>query len=156
MLNSLIPQAVWDEYKELLGINFAADFAQKLITWRRFTPDIDRFSEDDSARTFTEVPLLGLLHSNVVRSWPIDQNTETGTVDRQSFQVFFPKQYLEVNGYLNSNGLFSYQPDNDKFVIDGLVYLPQGDTPTSQMTSDDLYVTVILGREILPTDKSPR
>lgn len=121
-------------------------FHQKPITWKRATITTDRYGEDLVAPT-TTVELLVLLNYNFMRTWPADRTSATGETDDESVQVMINKEYLRQNGYLNASGYFDFNPDLDRFIIDGLKYKPFGDTAAAQMQVDDVLITIILKRD---------
>jgi hypothetical protein len=91
------------------------------------------------------------MNYNFMRSWPITFTTETGEVDRQSVQMMLLKKDLADNGYLNSYGYLNFNPAQDLFIFDGMVWKAVGDTAVSQVDGDDLIITIILKRQELST-----
>lgn len=141
----LISDAEFAEFKSLMK-DAHDTFNTKVITWYRKTTKTNRFGEDVLGH-YTLVPLNVLLNYNYMRTWPITLTTETGELDKQTVQVMINKQYLTELGYIRSEGRFDYNPDVDRFDIDGLVYKAFGDTPVSQTGGDDILITIILKRE---------
>lgn len=147
----LITDAQWKNFQDLIGSDAHDTFFQKVITWKRTLSTLDRFSEDNKDGTTGEINLTVLLNYNYMRTWPITFASESGELDRQSIQMLISKSYLEELGYINTNGYFEYNPDLDRFIIDGLVHKPMGDTPISQASDGDLLFGIILKREETPT-----
>lgn len=139
----------WDEFKSLMD-DAHATFSQKSVIWEKHQVFIDRFQED-SEEVVTTQELLVLLNYNYRRTWPLNITTESGEDDEQSIQMFINKEYLRVNNLLDVNGAFNYNEDYDRFIIDGTKYKAFGDTPASQMKSDDVFITVLLKRVGLET-----
>lgn len=136
--------ADWAVFKSVM-IDAHATFAQKLITWQRKSLRIDRFGEDPVS-VMVDTPLKVLCDYNYKRTWPVDINNESGSDDEQSVQVYINKEFLRVNGFLNTDGYFNYEKEFDRFIIDGILYKSFGDTMASQMLSDDSILTIILKR----------
>lgn len=145
-MSELISQPEWAEYKSLM-LDAHDTFNQKTITWLRRQVQIQRFGEDPQDNGFVPIQLKVLLNYNYRRTWPISLTTETGELDKQSVQVYVNKQYLETLGFINDAGAFNYNPDVDRFIIDGLVWKPVGDTSAAQANSQDILISFILKRE---------
>lgn len=122
-------------------------FNKKVIIWRRLKSRMNVNGEDNTINGYDNISLSVLINYNYMRSWPITNRTESGDLDRQSMQILINKDYLRDLGYLNADGYFQYDPSQDRFVIDGLVHQPMGDTPTSQNGEDDILCTLVVKRE---------
>lgn len=149
-MSLLLDQSDWDDYKAIMD-EAHNTFHQKSITWRRTITELDRWKEDNLGARKIDTPLKVLLNYNYMRTWPITMPTESGELDKQSVQILINKAYLQESGFLNAFGLFDYSPDYDRFIIDGLVYKPYGDTPTSQMNTEDLIFSIVAKREEILT-----
>lgn len=145
-MSSLITPQQWADYNSLM-LDAADTFAQKPMIWKRLTSKLDRYGEDNSDNDYDDITLKVLCNYNYMRSWPITIKTETGGVDKQSVQVLIPKEQLRAGGYLTPEGYFDYNYNDDIMVLDGLRYIPMGDTPASQMQSDDVFITMVLKRK---------
>lgn len=122
-------------------------FANKEITWKRLRSKLDRWGEDNNDNGYDNVTLKVLINYNYMRSWPITFQTESGGLDRQSVQVLIHKDYLRGLGFINADNYFAYNEVDDRFIIDGLVHAPFGDTPASEFSNDDIWIVLILKRE---------
>jgi len=151
----VLTNAQWAKYKAAIG-NAMGDFANKPIIWRRKILGVDRWGEDTANSTTQDVTIVGLFTYNIMRSWPITFTSESGELDRQSAQLYLDIPYLKANGYWTATGNFDYNPDYDRFIIDGLVYKSFGDTPASQAREEDLLFTLIIKREETPTSEKVR
>jgi len=145
-MSNLLGAAGWQKFKDAMW-DAHETFHQKTITWRKLKSRQHRYGEDDTANSYTDYSLKVQCNYNLLRTWPISFRTETGDLDRQSVQLLINKRYLSEQGYLNSNGLFAYNPAEDLFVIDGLVHIPVGDSPGSQAYEDDILFTIIVKRD---------
>jgi hypothetical protein len=148
---SFLTSADWALYTNT--INQASDtFNKELITWHSLTKRINRMGEDNpTSQTFTNITLEVLVQYNVFRTWPINKETKTGDLDKESILVIVNKQYLSDLGYLNNAGYFEFRPDEDRFSLHGKTYRCAGDTPASQTNTDPLLFYIIMEREILST-----
>lgn len=133
----------WNDFKSLFGTDVVDTFMQAIIIWRRVTSNLDRWKEGNGINTL-DIPLQCLVNYNYMRSWPITNLTESGETEEQSIQVLFAKDYLNSLGYINQNGLFIYQPDIDRFILDGLIRKPVGDSSVSQAANGALLFEVIM------------
>lgn len=140
----LIGAADWADYQSLIGVDALDTFAQATIVWRRQITNVDRWKEDNVEGQTQDITLRCLVNYNYMRSWPITNMTESGEIEQQSIQVLFFKDYLNGLGYVNNNGLFIYKPDYDRFVLDGLIRKPVGDSSVSQAKYGALLFEVIM------------
>ena len=143
---NLLGTTGWDKF--VSAMTDAHDtFHQKEITWRRLKSELNFHGEDNTVNGYTDVTLRVQLNYNLMRTWPIAFRTETGDLDRQSVQIMINKLYLNGLGYIGANGRFTYDASQDKFIIDGLVHIPVGDTAGSQAYEDDILFTIIVKRD---------
>lgn len=139
----------WKSYSDTLS-GFASQTAQQSITWIRVTKKLDRFGEDEGYST-QDITLKGLVAYNAFRVWPLNKAQDYGVLDKEYLYILLNNEYLEDNGYLNDNDYFSFNPFQDRFIINGIKYRASGDTPVSQAKSFPLYSLVILERDVVNT-----
>lgn len=144
-MGDLVKPEDWADFKNVMR-DAHDTFERKQIQWVRNKTRVN-VNMEDSNNVKETVTLEVQLNYNYMRSWPITSATETGELDRQSIQLLANKQYLSELGYINTSGAFEYNPDLDRFIIDGLVYKSFGDTAVSQAHDDDILVSIILKRE---------
>lgn len=141
----LISLQAWDKYINSQKLAHTT-FHTHSIIWLKQRGNLrDRWGED-LPRNEEEITLPCLKNYNVLRTWPITQNTEVGETDKQSIQLWFSKPKLVELGYV-TEGRFDYRPDFDRFKIGDIIYKAQGDTPASQAYEDDLVFTIIIRPE---------
>lgn len=145
----------WKKFKNVIH-TASKDFGHKEITWRRSRLGLDRWQEDNAGTVDIDVTLNVLCNYNYMRTWPITLPTDSGELDRQSVQLIFSKPELALGGYITPEGNFNYNPDYDRFIMDGLVYKPFGDTPVSQAHDEDLLISIIVKREETNTSEKVR
>lgn len=142
-----VDQTEWDALTNEIN---NSGFFTKPILWKRCVSYIDRYQEDD-AQTFEDTTLHTLANYNYMRSWPITVPTESGAIDRQSIQLLFLRKEIADLNLLTPEGYIKMDTERDRFVMDGLVYKPVGDTFVSQAGSTDIMISVIVKREETPT-----
>lgn len=81
------------------------------------------------------------------RNWPINKATVSGELDDENLSILISKNYIEQIGYLNQEGYWNFNWSEDRFVINGIVYKPSGDTQVSQAKDEALVFLVILKRD---------
>jgi hypothetical protein len=141
----LVGQAGWDLFRQVIR-NAHDTFNQQDITWMRAEPSLDYHGEDNIP-PFTPITLKVLAFYNSFRTWPTNQPTTTGELDRQTVVIYLNKDYLRENDWLNNNDNFNFQPDKDYFILDGIIYKATGETDISQAHGDPLLTQVILSRQ---------
>jgi hypothetical protein len=143
----------WAQYAAELN-DFHNDAFQQSIIWHRSLLRISKDGEDDNPSTLQPITLKCLIQYNDFRSWPITKDTITGGLDAESMLVFLNLSYLGSLGYLNEFGQFEYQPDLDKFEVNGLIYVDKGNSQTAQAKDQPLLHFLVLKREELETSES--
>lgn len=151
----MIPQKVKTRVRNILNA-FNKSVADKSLFYYRHKKYPKRFNEDISTNPGTEeynppIELKVLNNYNYMRTWPVTIITTAGESDPQSVQVFLNKDYLKGLGLLSPSGNFNYNPDLDRFVMDGIVYKGYGDTAASQHDGSDINYLITLRREDIPT-----
>lgn len=126
------------------------DAFQEEIIWERAVTTRDYDGEDNNLRP-ESITLKGLVSYNFFRTWPIDQATDTGEIDKQSCLVMLNLKWLNEQGYLNEEKHLDYDPGHDKFIINGISHVPSGDSPISQAYDNPLLFFIILKREEIDT-----
>ena len=130
--------------------DFHEDAFQEEITWMSTATNRSYHGEDSNHREIA-IQLKCLVLYNYFRSWPIDQATDSGEIDKQSCMAIFNIKYLQELGYLNEFGQFDINQGDDKFILNGLVYVPSGDSQVSQAYNNPLMTFIVLKREEINT-----
>lgn len=126
------------------------DAFQQEITWLKMVTHRDHHGEDSNHRPIS-INLKCLILYNYFRSWPLDQATNTGEIDKQSCVALFNIEWLKQNGYANQQGQLAMNPGDDKFIINGVTYVPSADSQVSQAYGNPLMFFIVLKREELET-----
>lgn len=145
-------QEDWDMHKNAIN-DWHEDAFQEDITWLRNYINRDYHGEDSNHK-FDTVNLKGLVTYNFFRSWPIDMATDTGEIDKQSCMAIFNIKWLGDNGYLNQDQQLDINQGDDKFILNGVTYVPSGDSHISQAYDNPLLFFLILKREEVPTGQT--
>lgn len=154
-MSQLITDADWADFKNAMD-DAHNTFNQKTIKWFKYREGNNIYGEEIGPSE-APVELKVLVNANYMRTWPSTIVSETGETDEESTQLFINKEYLRLKGYLTPANYFDYDPANDRFEIDGLMYKPFGDTGASQFgsnNSDDVHILIILKRITTPTGKA--
>lgn len=122
------------------------DAGRQVITWKRHIDQIGAFGEDDGNQ-YLDVQLEALCYYNVFRNWPINKPTTSGELDDENLTIYVTKRQIESLGYINSDGYWQFNWSEDRFVINGIVYKPSGDTQVAQAKDEALCFIVILKRD---------
>lgn len=129
-------------------------FNQAKMIWKRYKGSLNIYHEDEDQPDdlrYDTIELDTLNYYNAFRTWPITQDTITGSLDKQSMIMILNKKYLGELGYLNQNGNFDFDPDMDLFYYKGQKYVASGDTMVSQAKDTDLLIYIILKRQPIET-----
>lgn len=151
---SYITPAQWSNFSQIQR-QYYEDIAGITIQWKRVVNNVDRWGEGE-AEAFQDIPMKAIVAFNDFRTWPVNRPTASGTLDKENLYILLNKEYLSENGWLNDNGYFDLDPVLDRFIVDGILYKPDGDTQVAQVYSDVGLIMVILSREPTATGSSSR
>lgn len=141
----MITKKKWDAYTRVISNFMDTEAGLAPITWKRFIDVPSLFGEDGQA-TYQDIELKVLVADNSYRTWPINKPSPSGITDNQSLCIYVSKSYLADNDLLNVAGRFTFNPDKDRFVIEGLQYMAGGDTQVSQAGDKSILFMIILKR----------
>lgn len=136
----------WNRYKKIITDFLDWDAGRQTITWAKQVNQYLNHAEDDSPRYYS-IPIEALCYYNAFRNWPINKATVSGELDDENLSILISKNYIEQIGYLNQEGYWNFNWSEDRFVINGIVYKPSGDTQVSQAKDEALVFLVILKRD---------
>lgn len=141
-----ISKSTWDRYKTIVNDFIDEDSGKQKLTWLRRIRQPLSYGED-SGYKYNTVLIEGLLQYNYIRTWPSLEDTVSGELDGINLVLYVSKRNLEENGYLNSYGYWDFDWIEDKFLINGKVYSPGGDTQVAQAHDEPLLFFLVLKRE---------
>lgn len=149
---SRLSSTTWNKYTKILNDFMETDAAKKKVIWRRYVEVPLLYGEDTRVPPYNDVEIEVLFAYNTFRTWPINIPTVSGELDNNNVVFYVSKNYLEENGYLNSEGYFDFNRSTDRFIMDGITYKSSGDTSASQAGDHDVLIMVILKREEVLTE----
>lgn len=97
--------------------------------------------------SYYEIHIEALCYYNSFRNWPINKATVSGELDDENLSILISKSYIERLGYLDEHGYWRFNWSEDRFIINGVVYKPDGDTQVAQAKDEALVFLVILKRD---------
>lgn len=143
---SFIPNKVWDRYKNIVTSFMDKDAGRQTIIWAKNVDQLLTHGEDYIPKYF-KIEIEALCYYNAFRNWPIDKATVSGELDEENLSILVTTDYIRDLGYLNENGYWDFNWSMDRFVINGIVYKPSGDTQVAQAKDQALVFMVILKRD---------
>lgn len=147
-MNNFITDSEWAEYEGIIN-DFHNDAFQNSFIWLKSIRSLDSNGSDDSP-LYSRIPLLGLFQDNHFRSWPINSDTLTGQIDKESVLLYINNNYLEsIAGgiYINEFKRWKINPGLDKFIYEGVTYTAKGDSSSAQTKDKTLLHFVVLARD---------
>lgn len=142
---SLVPNKSWDKYKKVITTFIDQDAGRQTIIWAKNVDQLLTHGEDYIPKYYP-IEIEALCYYNAFRNWPMDKTTIAGELDEENLSILISTEYVRKIGYLNKNGYWDFNWSMDRFVINGIVYKPSGDTQVAQAKDQALVFMVILKR----------
>lgn len=136
----------WKRYKAIVNDFLEVDAGKQPVTWLKRFDQMLAYGEDTGNR-YQPFFLDGLIQYNYIRTWPSLKETISGELDSINIVLYITKRSLEEAGHLTPDGYWDFDWVQDKFVINGKVYSPAGDTQVAQAHDEALLFFVVLKRE---------
>lgn len=143
---ALVPNKSWDRYKRIISTFMDKDAGRQSIIWAKNVDQLLTHGEDYIPKYY-RIEIEALCFYNAFRNWPINKVTVSGELDEENLSILVTTEYIESIGYLNKDGYWDFDWSKDRFVINGQVYKPSGDTQVSQAKDQALVFMVILKRD---------
>lgn len=143
---SLVPNKSWDKYKKVITTFIDQDAGRQTIIWAKNVDQLLTHGEDYIPKYYP-IEIEALCYYNAFRNWPTDKATIAGELDEENLSILISTEYVRKIGYLNKNGYWDFNWSMDRFVINGIVYKPSGDTQVAQAKDQALVFMVILKRD---------
>lgn len=140
-----VPKPAWDKYKSIINDFIDADIGKQPFLWLRKINQLPAFGEDKSI--YQVVKLHGLFQYNYIRTWPANRDSLSGELEGENMVLYISIRLLRENGYLDEYGYPDINWSEDRFIVEGKVYKPDGDTKVAQASDEALLFFVILKRE---------
>lgn len=141
-----ITNGVWDRYKAIVNDFVEVDAGKQPLIWLKRFDHMLSYGED-TGNNYEPYLLDGLIQYNYIRTWPSLKETVSGELDGINIVLYVTKRSLAENGHLTKDGYWDFDWAQDKFVINGKVYSPSGDTQVAQAHDEALLFFVVLKRE---------
>lgn len=139
-----VRNADWDRYKHVVQKFLEDDSGRQTIGWCRHIDQM-LFMGEDKAPKYTLIPIEALCYYNAFRNWPINKATVAGELDDENLVILIPKS--AITKYLNPQGYFEFNWSEDRFIINGIPYKPDGDTEVAQAKDEPIVFQIILKRD---------
>lgn len=141
-----IPTKAWEKYSQIINEFMENDVGKQKILWLNRIDQMLPYGED-SGNEYDIKPIEGLISYNYIRAWPSHKNTVTGELDGVNEVLYISRDYLNNRGYLTQDGYWDFDWVQDRFIINGKVYIPAGDTEVAQASDKPLLFFLVLKRE---------
>ena len=144
--SDLVSNKAWDRYKNQINRFLDVDAGRQKVIWAKQVNQLLSHGEDDYPLYYKR-EIEALCYYNAFRNWPINRSTITGELDEENLSILISHHYLREKDYLNEDGYWDFNWAEDRFVINGQVYRPDGDTQVAQAKDQALVFMVILKRD---------
>lgn len=143
---SRITNNEWETYKNIVNDFIDLDSGKQPFLWLKKVEQPLAFGED-SGIIYVPMQLYGLFQYNYIRTWPSSRESISGELDTGNNVLYISANLLRSNNLLDEYGYWDYNWSEDRFVLNGKVYKPSGDTQVAQAKDEALLFFVILQRE---------
>ena len=143
---AFLTAADWQDYEDCINEFSMEDSHVQDVIWQRLATNLSRWGEDDNVVRTNQL-INGLAQYNYFKSWPTNQTTVSGEIDKESLLLWLNIKYLTDNGWMTANGQFNFRPGEDRFVIRGEVYKALGDSQAAQAKDKPLEIFIVLKKE---------
>lgn len=153
-----ISNKAWTKYQNIISDFVDKDAGLQPFLWLRHKSGNQRYTlprvhGEDAPATYDPIKLEGLFHYNFLRTWPFSISTPSGAEDNSDVVLYITKKTITEQGYLNKYGRWDFDNVSDRFVLQGQLYRPAGDTSVSQAQDSNLLFFVVLQKEDLEEEK---
>lgn len=121
------------------------DAARQPVLWLRKPEQLTAFGEDAGIIWEPHI-ILSLFQYNYIRTWPFNDLGTAGEIDTSNIMMYISKEFLSINGYIDQHGYWDFNWAQDRFIVNGKVYKPGGDTQVAQASEDPLLFLVVMSR----------
>lgn len=143
---SRVTEVDWTKYKNIINDFIDIDAGKQPFLWLRKINQPLAYGEDTGS-VYTPIQLDGLFNYNYIKSWPTAKESVTGELDMGNTVLYISANLLRINRFLDKYGYWDYNWSEDRFILNGKVYKPGGDTQVAQAKEEALLFFVILQRE---------
>ena len=144
---TFIKDRTWAKYKDIINKFVDTDAGKQKFLWLRKIDQPSAFAEDSSP-VYVPITLEGLFHYNYIKSWANNRlrDTVSGELQYDDQVLYISANQLRDLGYLTTAGYWDFNWAEDRFIVNGKVLQPGGDTQVAQAKDEALLFFVILQR----------
>lgn len=153
----LVSNKSWDRYKKTIKNFLNFDSGRQTVIWAKHVNQMLYNGEDDHP-VYYKILIEALCYYNAFRNWPINIQSTTGESDEENLSLMISADYiqhLDDGKYWlphkffegDYSGYWDFNWSEDRFVINGMVYKPTGDTQIAQAKDEALLFLIILKRD---------
>lgn len=142
-----VKQKSWKRYQKIINKFINNDAGKQPFMWLHKINQPSPFGEDSSP-VYIPTLLEGLFHYNYIKTWANNRlrDTVSGELDTGDMVLYISADLLGKGGYLDKYGYWNFNWAEDRFIINGKVYQPGGDTQVAQANDTALLFFVVLQR----------
>lgn len=140
-----VSQVDWKRYTKIVNDFIDQDSGKQPFLWLRKFNQIMAWGEDVGI-SYEPIALEGLFHYNYIKTWGGQGVTVSGELDATDVVLYISKRLLDENGFITKLGYWDFNWAEDRFILNGRVYKPFGDTQVAQAHDDPMLFFVILKR----------
>lgn len=129
--NKYVSNKSWDRYQRIVQNFLDIDAGRQTLTWAKHVNQYLTHGEDYTPHYYN-IQIEALCYYNAFRNWPINKASTTGQLDDENLSIMVSHKYLLDNHYLNSDDYWDFDWVQDRFIINGITYMPCGDTQVAQ------------------------
>lgn len=137
----------WARYKAIVNNFINNDAGKQSFLWLHKIDQMPAFGED---RPVAYVPALleGLFHYNYIKTWANNRqrDTDSGELNQGDQVLYISADLLRKGGYIDENNYWDFNWAEDRFIINGQVYQPGGDTQVAQAKEEALLYFIVMQR----------
>ena len=151
---SRVPKKAWDRYKDIINNFIDLDSGKQPFIWLKNIDQPLAFGEDSGVK-YIPTKLEGLFQYNFIKTWSSSgRNSLSGELDSGNMVLYISANLLRENNLLNEYGYWDFNWSEDRFILNGKVYKPSGDTQVAQASDEALLFFIILDREDMQETKN--
>lgn len=141
-----VSEKQWERYKKIITDFIDVDAGKQPFLWLNKIAQPLAYGEDSGAK-YIPTQLDGLFQYNYIRVWPTNKPTISGETDNSNTILYISANLLRKNRFLDIYGYWDFNWSEDRFILNGKVYKPDGDTQVAQASNEALLFFIILSRE---------
>ena len=144
---TFIKNKTWEKYKDIINKFVDTDAGKQEFLWLRKIDQPLAYGEDLSP-VYVPITLEGLFHYNYIKTWANNRlrDTVSGEVQYDDQVLYISANQLRDKGYLTTAGYWDFNWADDRFIVNGKVLQPGGDTQVAQAKDEALLFFVVLQR----------